>query len=706
MSEGDSIKEAAERLENRVEDLDLRVDAVEMSVAGNAEESLDIDEEMRVADELGTRIDQRTDGEAVEESYAMPPFTVFYEHYPEDSGREVGFYIFVPKGCLRVDGEEVDFADAGNEIDADGCIAMPDVSKDDTEQKIYAHVRAVVGRSGDGGAEGDELKIDVRFNTEKDYDEWEWEPGERRFDFVVGEFDEKSYTRICTSMVKLGEVRREVAFSVEGRNNTWKVRYFDGSFTYAGFTPDEVTPTPVEGWIDLNSRAKNLSVYGHATYEVDKDGDVVSCKRLVINTSSTAPDSSSSSSSSSSGGSDTTDAVFTFHIADITGGVVSQDALGAIHAGGNGGNIDVDVDEISVDYQATVPVSEGSGESASAESKVLEVKGWSSASATSGTSIAAQLGLPVQSGLSSREVVVRNGVGGSLEYVEVGEVDMNALVDSVADEVDSRIGDGTLTIMQQGSESPLGTFTANQATNTSVTIPAPVTPNDGVLSITVGNNSPVTFTANQATNASVTIPEGVALTDTDPSDVVLSTGTASAGSSDKAARADHVHKLPSTVKIKQSPVADPSASGTATAFIDSITQNANGEITVTKKNVDIPAAQVQSDWSVTDSTSKAFIKNKPTIPAAQVNANWNATSGVAQILNKPTLAAVATSGSYNDLTNKPAMMTGSVTVVTNIYWYGDALYFTTSTIDFDNKTIRANGGTKLADTVTHQSEHT
>ena len=505
MSEGDSIKEAAERLENRFEDLDLRVDAVEMSVAGNAEESLDIDEGMRVADELGTRIDQRTDDEAVEESYAMPPFTVFYEHYPEDSGREVGFYIFVPKGCLRVDGEEVDFADAGNEVDADGCIAMPDVSKDDTEQKIYAHVRAVVGRSGDYGAEGDELKIEVRFNTEEHYDEWEWGPGERRFDFVVGEFDEKSYTRICTSMVKLGEARREVAFSVEGRNNTWKVRYFDGSFTYAGFTPDEVTPTPVEGWIDLNSQAKTLSVYGHATYEMDKDGDVVSCKSLVINTSSTsmAPGSSSSSSSSSSGGSGTTDAVFTFHIADITGGVVSQDAFGAIHAGGNGGNIGVDVDEISVDYQATVPVSEGSGESASAESKVLEVKGWSSASATSGTSIAAQLGLPVQSGLSSREVVVRNGVGGSLEYVEVGEVDMNALVDSVVDEVDSRIGDGTLTIMQQGSESPLGTFTANQATNTSITIPAP---GDGTITIKQGDATLGSFTVNQAANKTITLP--------------------------------------------------------------------------------------------------------------------------------------------------------------------------------------------------------
>ena len=51
----------------------------------------------------------------------------------------------------------------------------------------------------------------------------------------------------------------------------------------------------------------------------------------------------------------------------------------------------------------------------------------------------------------------------------------------------------------------------------------------------------------------------------------------------------------------------------------------------------IPAAQVQADWSEADTTKKSFIQNKPSIPAAQVNADWNAGSGVAQILNKPTI---------------------------------------------------------------------
>ena len=52
--------------------------------------------------------------------------------------------------------------------------------------------------------------------------------------------------------------------------------------------------------------------------------------------------------------------------------------------------------------------------------------------------------------------------------------------------------------------------------------------------------------------------------------------------------------------------------------------------------------------------------NIPT-PTPQVNSDWNATSGVAQILNKPTLF----SGSYNDLTNKPVLFSGSYNDLTN-----------------------------------------
>lgn len=45
------------------------------------------------------------------------------------------------------------------------------------------------------------------------------------------------------------------------------------------------------------------------------------------------------------------------------------------------------------------------------------------------------------------------------------------------------------------------------------------------------------------------------------------------------------------------------------------------------------------------------------IPAAQVNSDWNAVSGVAEILNKPSLATVATSGAYSDLSGTPTIPT-------------------------------------------------
>lgn len=60
---------------------------------------------------------------------------------------------------------------------------------------------------------------------------------------------------------------------------------------------------------------------------------------------------------------------------------------------------------------------------------------------------------------------------------------------------------------------------------------------------------------------------------------------------------------------------------------------------------------------VATSGSYNDLDNKPIIPSAQVNSDWNATSGVSAILNKPILAKVATSGSYSDLTNKPTLHT-------------------------------------------------
>lgn len=112
-------------------------------------------------------------------------------------------------------------------------------------------------------------------------------------------------------------------------------------------------------------------------------------------------------------------------------------------------------------------------------------------------------------------------------------------------------------------------------------------------------------------------------------------------------------------------------------------QNDSGYITIN----DVPA-QVQTDWDATSGLGEILHKpdlsiyaesadlatvattgsyddltDKPTIPAAQVNADWNAVSGVAEILNKPSLATVATTGDYGDLSNTPSIpVIGTITV--------------------------------------------
>ncbi len=118
--------------------------------------------------------------------------------------------------------------------------------------------------------------------------------------------------------------------------------------------------------------------------------------------------------------------------------------------------------------------------------------------------------------------------------------------------------------------------------------------------------------------------------------------------------------------------------------------------------VAVTAGQVSGLAPVATSGSYTDLSNAPTVPAAQVNSDWNASSGVAQILNKPSsmtpsahaathaaggsdavsvtagqvsgLAPVATSGSYNDLSGKPALGTlASLSSVNNTNWSGSAL---------------------------------
>lgn len=72
-------------------------------------------------------------------------------------------------------------------------------------------------------------------------------------------------------------------------------------------------------------------------------------------------------------------------------------------------------------------------------------------------------------------------------------------------------------------------------------------------------------------------------------------------------------------------------------------------------------ANTSSLAAVATSGSYNDLSNKPTIPAAQVNADWDAVSGVSQILNKPTIPAAQVSSDWNassgvaQILNKPTL---------------------------------------------------
>ena len=93
--------------------------------------------------------------------------------------------------------------------------------------------------------------------------------------------------------------------------------------------------------------------------------------------------------------------------------------------------------------------------------------------------------------------------------------------------------------------------------------------------------------------------------------------------------------------------------------------------TVITAHQDISGKANTSDLAtVATSGSYNDLSNKPTIPAAQVNADWNATSGVSRILNKPTIPTVPTK--VSSFTNDAGYLTQHQSL---------ANYYTKSEID-------------------------
>lgn len=102
----------------------------------------------------------------------------------------------------------------------------------------------------------------------------------------------------------------------------------------------------------------------------------------------------------------------------------------------------------------------------------------------------------------------------------------------------------------------------------------------------------------------------------------------------------------------------------ATGDIYICTDASNQAALVWKKlpnGTEISQFQSQSDWNQATSSDPSFINNKPTIPSSQINSDWSSSTGLSQILNKPSLSSVATTGSYADLSGKPSLSTVATT---------------------------------------------
>lgn len=94
--------------------------------------------------------------------------------------------------------------------------------------------------------------------------------------------------------------------------------------------------------------------------------------------------------------------------------------------------------------------------------------------------------------------------------------------------------------------------------------------------------------------------------------------------------------------------------GITTSQADAIAANTAKVGITTQQAADITANNAKISFDSASSTKLAGIEEGAEV---NVNADWNATSGDAEILNKPTLATVATTGAYSDLSGTPSLAT-------------------------------------------------
>lgn len=188
----------------------------------------------------------------------------------------------------------------------------------------------------------------------------------------------------------------------------------------------------------------------------------------------------------------------------------------------------------------------------------------------------------------------KNSVSGSVSHAKKGPANgftgaaAAATVDAYGEEMTIKVP--KLTVDAYGH--------VNSASDVDYTVKLPTAPviNDGTLTLKAGGGlsaTEKTFTANDADNVAFEVSHGAKPTTGSAHAATAGSGRTyitkvdvdSYGHIAKVYTATESDQDLSNYKTKQSVVNSPNASGNATAFIDSITQNANGEITVTKKNI-------------------------------------------------------------------------------------------------------------------------
>jgi len=206
------------------------------------------------------------------------------------------------------------------------------------------------------------------------------------------------------------------------------------------------------------------------------------------------------------------------------------------------------------------------------------------------------------------------------------------------------VNNATLTIQKNGTN--VKTFTANASTDVTanITVPTKVSEltNDSGFTTNTGTVTQVKIgsTAYNPSNGIVSLPSGIAIPSGGLTGQILKKNSNTDGDTGwetvEALSSSDIDSIKSKFQPSYSdlPIATISNNGLMSSIDKS---KLNGIAAGAEINV-------QADWNVTDSSSDAFIKNKPTIPAAQVNADWNASSGKAQILNKPSVLGASPNG--------------------------------------------------------------